>query len=112
MLLPMVYTILERQFNLLTAMQLKRGDPRSSAQIALQLVQNSYPVEVEHFGYNVLQHVVRLFGTWQRSRHVGSEPHAVLIAQVAARWDKFSEPEHTQLASTAFSLLRQGAASA
>ena len=41
-------------------LQLKRGEPRSSVQIALQLVQSSYPVEVEHFGYTVLQHVVSL----------------------------------------------------
>ena len=91
-------------------MQLKRGDPRSSAQIALQLVQNSYPVEVEHFGYNVLQHVVGLSLLWDRSRHVACRLHTAPTAQVAARWDKFSEPEHTQLASTAFSLLRQGTA--
>lgn len=50
------------EYTISRALQLKRGDPRTSAQVALQLVQNSYPVEVEHFGYTVLQHVVRYAG--------------------------------------------------
>lgn len=65
------------------AEQLKRGDPRHSTQVALQLVQQTHPVEVQHFGYTVLQHVVGI------------------------RWSDFTAQEHTQLASTVFSLLRQ-----
>ena len=43
-------------------MQLKRGEPHSAVQVALQLVQSSHQVEVQHFGYTVLQHVVRASG--------------------------------------------------
>lgn len=63
--------------------QLKRADARNSIQVALQLVQTSHQVEVQHFGYTVLQHLV------------------------GARWDEFTAEEHTQLASTSFGLLRQ-----
>lgn len=63
--------------------QLKRGEAHISVQVALQLVQSSHQVEVQHFGYTVLQHVV------------------------GVRWDEFTADEHTQLAATVFSLLRQ-----
>lgn len=45
----------EHLFGLL---QLKRGDARNSIQVALQLVQSGQQVEVQHFGYTILQHVV------------------------------------------------------
>eukprot|EP00891_Asterochloris_glomerata_P003358 jgi/Astpho2/3358/Aster-x1142 len=68
--------------------QLKISEPHASADVAVQLVQLSNPVEVQHFGYSLLQHLV------------------------GQRWDEFSTEEQAQLASISFSLLQQVAAAA
>ena len=72
-------------------------------------MQHSYPIEVEHFGYTVLQHVVSCTADDLLLR-AAEDPvlDTWCFAQVAVQWDKFSDEEHTQLASTAFSLLRKG----
>lgn len=46
------------QSHLPWSLQLKRGDARNSIQVALQLVQSGHQIEVQHFGYTILQHVV------------------------------------------------------
>lgn len=107
-------------------LQLKRGNARDSIQVALQLVQSSHQVEVQHFGYTVLQHVVgrrssTCICTTKKVSHsvfictqlevlcILLLGHSSTALQVGARWEEFTAEEHTQLASTSFALLTQGA---
>ncbi|KAK9829960.1 hypothetical protein WJX72_008872 [[Myrmecia] bisecta] len=63
--------------------QLKSGDARQSVGIASELVASGRPLEVQHTGYALLQHLV------------------------GVRWDDFSDQERSQLAVLSFNLVRQ-----
>ncbi|KAK9833279.1 hypothetical protein WJX81_002345 [Elliptochloris bilobata] len=61
----------------------KSSEPHTVVSIAGGLVTDGRPLEVQHFGFQLLQHLV------------------------GVRWDDFSNQEHLQLASLAFDLLQR-----
>ncbi|PRW59064.1 HASTY 1-like isoform X1 isoform B [Chlorella sorokiniana] len=67
--------------------QLKAGEVHASAAVATELLKLHQPAELQVLGYTLLQHLV------------------------GNRWDEFSPEEHSQLATLAYSMLQQGAAS-
>ena len=68
-------------------LQLKRGEARSSVQVALQLVQHAHPIEVQHFGYTVLQHVVRgLLIINMQSRYSSADSGLQVGVHAASGW--------------------------
>ena len=83
--------------------------------LATNLVASGNPLEVQHFGYQLLQSLVRthrLPVPCVHPMHVPSQgllEASVLHGQVTSRWERFTAEEHAQLAGLAFSLFQQGA---
>lgn len=67
--------------------QLKQGEIHASTEVAAELAAPGGPIEVQHFGYALLQHLV------------------------GNRWVEYNEQEHAQLASLAFDMLNRVGAS-
>ncbi|PSC73686.1 HASTY 1 [Micractinium conductrix] len=67
--------------------QLKAGDVHASTAVATEMINQQQPAELQVLGYTLLQHMV------------------------GNRWDDFTPTEHNQLATLAYNMLQQGAAS-
>ena len=117
------------------AVQIKQGDPREAASLASTLLTTGQPLEVLHFGFQLLQAVV---SQWTIPHHSYSNGQARIPGhralaecerhcprlrksaslqstrtgecwvQVTGQWEVFSNGEHTQLLQLAFKLFQQG----
>ena len=78
------------------------------------------PLEVQHFGYQLLQSLVWMpcraaitlsMQTPSQNNNPGSRSCrlSMVHGQVTSRWERFTAEEHAQLAGLAFSLFQQGA---
>ena len=97
--------------------QLKQGEIHASTEVAAELAAPSSPMEVQHFGYALLQHLVRSpdeampphgVHTGSRSSPPVKPALCAMTLQVGTRWAEYSEQEHAQLASLAFDMLTRG----
>jgi hypothetical protein len=118
--------------------QLKAGEVHASAAVATELLKQAGP-ELQVLGYTLLQHLVSgtPAAILQRKMHaclscvlrgcchmpVALQLRLQLLisvlrvvlpllaaAQVGNRWEEFSQEEHTQLATLAYNMLKQGKA--
>ena len=94
--------------------QLKAAEPHAVVSVAGGLVAEGRPLEVQHFGFQLLQHLVRhalASETHANAPHLCAAVLEVLAApsrrtpaparQVGVRWDDSSDCEHLLLATLA-----------
>lgn len=97
--------------------QLRQGEIHASTEVAAELAAPGGPMEVQLFGYALLQHLVRRHCATKMISLPLLRPEifarqARVMLQVGNRWAEYSAQEHAQLASLALDMLNRGEDSA